>query len=109
MSRRVHKHETEPTEQERLIAEVCDGVRDLLIRKDHDYGASFSNQFEKRGVLSSLIRMEDKINRLDTLIEGRESRVSDESIEDTVADLAGYALLTLVEMQKGRDDNEPRI
>lgn len=84
------------------ITATCDEVRDLLIRKNHDYGDSFSKQFDKYGLMSALIRMDDKMARLDTLINADETMV-DESIEDTLADLAGYALLALVEMRKGRE------
>ena len=85
--------------QSQRIESICNEVRDLLIRKNHDYGDSFSKQFEKYGVMSGMIRMDDKMRRLETLIGGEEAQVA-ESLEDTVADLAGYALLTLVELRK---------
>jgi hypothetical protein len=89
---------SEITQAQRIEA-ICNEVRDLLIRKNHDYGDSFSKQFAKYGVLSGMIRMDDKMRRLETLIGGEEAQVA-ESIEDSVADLAGYALLTLVELRK---------
>lgn len=95
----VEKVAMSGTQAERIEA-VCDEVRDLLIRKNHDYGDSFSKQFAKYGVLSGLIRMDDKMARLDTLVNGKQAQVA-ESLEDSVADLAGYALLTLVELRKG--------
>jgi hypothetical protein len=85
--------------QAQRIEAICNEVRDLLIRKNHDYGDSFSKQFAKYGVLSGMIRMDDKMRRLETLIGGEEAQVA-ESVEDSVADLAGYALLTLVELRK---------
>jgi len=81
-----------------LISEVCDEVKDLLIRKNHDYGDSFSKQYEKYGLLSGVIRMDDKMARIENLLKS-DSKV-DESIEDSLKDLAGYAILTLVEMRK---------
>lgn len=78
------------------IREVCDKVRDLLIRKNHDYGDSFAQQYAKYGLQSALIRMDDKMRRLETLADGEQAQVA-ESIEDTLMDLAGYALLALVE------------
>jgi hypothetical protein len=95
----VGEESDEPNTQAQRIEAVCNEVRDLLIRKNHDYGDSFSKQFAKYGVLSGMIRMDDKMRRLETLIDGEEAQVA-ESIEDTVADLAGYALLTLVELRK---------
>jgi hypothetical protein len=90
-----------PVTQADHIESICNEVRDLLIRKNHDYGDSFSKQFAKYGVLSGMIRMDDKMRRLETLIGGEEAQVA-ESIEDSVADLAGYALLTLVELRKAQ-------
>ena len=84
--------------QTELIEEVCNEVKDLLIRKNHDYGDSFSKQYEKYGLLSGIIRMDDKMSRIENLMK-RDAKV-DESIEDSIRDLAGYAILTLVEMRK---------
>jgi hypothetical protein len=85
--------------QAQRIESVANEVRDLLLRKNADYGDSFSKQYEKYGVLSGLIRMDDKMSRLNTLVGGQQDSVG-ESIEDTLADLAGYAVLTLVEFRK---------
>jgi hypothetical protein len=47
--------------------------------------------------------MDDKMSRLATLTKGHTDSVG-ESIEDTLADLAGYAILTLVELRKGKTE-----
>ena len=83
------------------IRQACDEVRDLLIRKNHDYGDSFAQQYAKYGLQSALIRMDDKMRRLETLTDGKQAQV-EESIEDTLADLAGYALLALVEARAAK-------
>ena len=55
------------------------------------------------------MRLEDKLNRLKTLRK-REAQVSNESIEDTLMDLANYAIMTLVEMAQGTSEEnaEPK-
>ncbi|MEK4006433.1 DUF1599 domain-containing protein [Paenibacillus sp. FSL H3-0333] len=88
--------------QEQRIEEVCNGVETLLKKKNHDYGNSFSLQFEKYGVLSAMIRMDDKMRRLENLVKGSKAQV-DESIEDTLQDLVGYGVLALVELQKNKE------
>lgn len=88
--------------QDKRIETVASEVRDLLKRKNADYGDSFAQQFAKYGVLSGLIRMDDKMRRLETLTGGQEDSVG-ESIEDTLTDLAGYAILTLVELRKNKE------
>jgi hypothetical protein len=85
--------------QEQRIETVADEVRDTLIRKNRDYGDSFAKQYAKYGVMSGLIRMDDKMRRLENLVGGAEANV-DESIEDTLMDLAGYAMLCVVELRK---------
>ncbi|MBT2759916.1 nucleotide modification associated domain-containing protein [Paenibacillus sp. ISL-20] len=91
--------------QEQLIEQVCDSVERLLKKKNHDYGNSFSLQFEKYGIMSALIRMDDKMRRLENLIKGNEAQVVDESIEDTLQDLVGYGTLALVELQKLKEES----
>ena len=74
-------------------------LTELLVRKNHDYGDSFAKQYEKYGLISALIRMDDKMRRLETLLDGKDAQV-DESIKDTLLDLAGYALLASIEASK---------
>lgn len=68
-------------------------------KKNHDYGDSFGQSFRDYGLLAGLIRMEDKFNRLKTLARGAGQEVVDESITDTLRDLANYAIMTLLEME----------
>ncbi len=92
------KKEIKNEQQTDSIASICDELRDLLIRKDRDYGSSFSKQYDEFGIISSLMRISDKVNRLKTLVKtGAENAQVDESIDDTLLDLSGYAIMTLVE------------
>ena len=50
--------------------------------------------------MSALIRMDDKMRRLETLQQAESKAQVDESIGDTLLDLAGYALLSYVEQSK---------
>lgn len=88
--------------QPNLIRLAATELADLLVRKNHDYGDSFSQQYGKYGLMSALIRMDDKMRRLETLQGGQQAEVA-ESIGDTLLDLAGYALLAYVECTKGDD------
>lgn len=79
-------------------ANICEELNSIYYRKNQDYGDSFSRQFEKYGLLSSLIRLDDKMSRLDNLLT-HHAKV-EESIEDTLLDLANYAIMTVMEMRK---------
>lgn len=65
--------------------------------KNKDYGNSFNKTLNEFGLLASVIRMSDKMERIKTLIN-TEAAVKDEKIEDTLLDLANYAVLTLTWM-----------
>ena len=78
--------------------EVVERLTALYRAKNHDYGDSFGRGFRKYGLIMPVIRLEDKLNRLTSLVTGKEQRVHDESIRDTLMDLANYAVMTLVEM-----------
>ena len=46
-----------------------------------------------------LIRLSDKLERLKALKSGKVQMVVDESVKDTLIDLANYAILELLEME----------
>lgn len=77
-------------------------LRETLIKKNHDYGDSFSKQYKKYGLTSYLIRDEDKTSRLEAL-QTKGALVS-ESTRDTVLDKAGYAVIALIEMGVESED-----
>lgn len=80
-------------------------------KKNHDYGDSFGKSLDKFGLIASVVRMGDKMNRIESLINKSIQNpaypsvsvkdvnlVKDESIKDTLLDLANYAVMTLVWM-----------
>ena len=80
--------------------QICKTLNELYERKNADYGDAFAKSFAEYGLVMPCMRLEDKLNRLKTLRK-QEAKVSNESIEDTLMDLANYAIMTLVEMSKG--------
>lgn len=67
--------------------------------KNHDYGNSFDQSLDKFGIIAAIVRMGDKMNRLESLAVKR-AEVKDESIKDTLLDLANYAIMTVMWMSK---------
>ncbi len=80
--------------QFRLLA---NSISDLYEEKNKAYGDSFGKSVKKYGLVSALTRMSDKWNRLENLILNNE-RENDESLEDTLKDLASYCLMTVMEL-----------
>ena len=89
------KREEKPSTREEVFREITGKMADVYAAKNHDYGNSFLFTRE-RYPNAILIRLFDKLNRLDTLIGGESAKV-DESIDDTLVDLANYAVMELVE------------
>ena len=75
----------------------------LYERKNHDYGNSFSDTFEKLGAVSAVTRMYDKMNRIVSLVSTKEQKVNDESLRDTLIDIANYAVMTIMELDKRKE------
>ncbi len=84
---------------------LCDELNALYARKNHDYGDSFHISFIDEGLAMSRIRLGDKFNRFKALSRGAEQMVSDEPIRDTLIDLANYAIMTVLEMERAEDEN----
>lgn len=80
--------------------QICETLNKIYEAKNRDYGNSFSKSFEEYGLTMSCIRLDDKLNRLKTLASGEKAMVKDESIKDTLLDLANYAILTVMELEK---------
>lgn len=72
---------------------------ELYKDKNKDYGNSFSILYSKYGILSVIIRLWDKILRLENIYKS-DAQVKNETIEDTLRDIANYAIMTLAEIRK---------
>ncbi|MBU5487005.1 DUF1599 domain-containing protein [Clostridium sp. MSJ-8] len=79
---------------------ICEKLNALYEAKNADYGDSFGKSYKEYGLTVSCIRLEDKLNRLKNLNLSKYAKVKDESIEDTLTDLANYAIMTLIELEE---------
>jgi hypothetical protein len=90
-----------------LVTEEVVALRDeqnkalaLMGKKNHDYGNAFNKGCDALGGEYAFCRMWDKLSRLQTLIAGVVNRelsieVQDETIDDTIIDLANYCMMYL--------------
>ena len=86
--------------------EICKEINELYAKKNHDYGDSFHQTFVEEGMAMARIRLGDKFNRFKTLSRNGEQQVNDESIRDTLIDLANYAIMTVLEMEVAEHNAE---
>ena len=84
--------------REQLFKEITDEMFELWKRKNTDYGSSVTDTYKDFGIVSFLVRMQDKMNRLKTITK-KEALVKDEKIQDTLIDLANYSILALIELK----------
>jgi hypothetical protein len=84
------------------MQELATQIADTYRRKNADYGDSFGISVRKYGIIAALTRMSDKWNRLENLIlnMNQERNVADESVLDTLLDMATYALMTYMEIER---------
>jgi hypothetical protein len=97
--------------------EMSRAGRALIQRKNADYGDHdtahpdpFAN-FRRHGALGILVRMDDKMARLNTYIKRGSLAVEDESFIDTAIDLMNYSSILvgfLLDEQKRREESEQR-
>lgn len=77
---------------------ICKELSDTYAKKNADYGDSVVKTFDDFGLTAFAVRIADKFNRFTNLVKGRKAEVKDESIRDTLVDMANYCLLAVVEM-----------
>lgn len=84
-----------------LHAAVCCLLNETYAKKNHDYGDSFAVSMQEEGMAAIRVRLTDKLLRFKRLtkLPPEDQKVRDESIQDTLLDLANYAVMTIVEMQ----------
>ena len=93
-------------ERIRSHKEICKELTDLYEEKNIKYGNSFETTFEEYGPTSILIRLDDKINRAKTLLNNDTMDPGDESIRDTLMDLANYSIMSIMELGKSSEGTE---
>ena len=82
----------------RIQVELCDTFKS----KNADYGNSFSQlyqEFGDNGIITAAVQISHKYHRFMNLAKGTPTKVN-ESLRDTLLDLANYCILTVMELDK---------
>lgn len=85
--------------------DITDSLTEIYQAKNQDYGNSFEKTLDRFGLVASIIRLSDKMNRIESLSQTK-AKVESESIEDTLLDLANYAIMTVIWLRKSRVNEE---
>lgn len=98
--------ELEYAKKERLEmhSQITEEMHYTYDAKNCDYGNSYAKVREDHGIDQFLIYAKTKINRIESLAKKGDAKV-DESIEDSLKDLANYCIMEMIE---GILDKKPR-
>lgn len=91
----------QPTGDADAFRDITNGMYDTFKAKNHDYGNSFSELFAECGMTYAYGHMAEKLKRVKSLMSD-EAKVDGESMKDSLLDLANYAILTIMELDKTR-------
>lgn len=116
-TKKINQMENNKTQQTNddlaLFDAIVRQMRDTYAAKNSDYGSSFDKGIKRYGLVSLATRLFDKLNRLETLASGQTPQVKGEKIEDTLLDIANYAILGIMYMCKaygaGSDAGQPDL
>lgn len=93
---------------------LCEEARNLMVKKNADYAeaeAPFKNfeLSERLGLCSTeagmAIRLSDKIQRLCGFLAGKDLKVKDESVRDTILDAVNYLVLISARLEERRSED----
>lgn len=81
------------------LEEIMNKNLELYKKKNADYGNSFAEVYKELGFESGLVQILHKVNRIKGIYSKGKAEVENESLKDSLVDLANYALMTVVEME----------
>lgn len=81
------------------LKELTNQILKIYMDKNSDYGDSFSKSYKEFGIIAPVVRMNDKMERVKQLSKSDDRKVKDESLKDSLIDLANYALMTVIEIE----------
>ena len=88
------------TDVERF-AEITSSMCELYAKKNANYGNSFEKLFNELGPIAGIVPLHNKLDRITNLVKGGKNNF--ESLEDSLIDLANYAIMNLIELQKSSE------
>lgn len=77
---------------------ICKFIHELYVKKNWDYGDSMHPLYKEYGLTAFLVLFSTKIQRIKSLIEHDGSHTY-ESLEDSLLDLANYAMIAVTELR----------
>lgn len=89
----------QPTDVSAVFRAITNKMCNTFEAKNTDYGNSFHKLFEECGMTYAYGHLAEKLERINSLRKN-EAKVKGESMKDSLFDLANYAILTIMELEK---------
>ena len=90
---------------EEMYRSLLDKLFETYKAKNSDYGNAFAEMFDELGIDYAYGKLREKINRIKVL-RNKANMVENEGLEDALLDMAGYSILTLVELKKRKGNGK---
>ena len=97
--------ERETEECVAFMQEKMEKCIDIFRKKNPPYGNSFFRSLRRYGIKVGVARLFDKFSRIESLLHGTLNTVPDETVEDTLVDLANYSLMMAYAIHKSKEDD----
>ena len=93
----------------KMFKNIVNEMANLYEKKNSNYGDSFGQLYDALGPISGLVPLHNKLDRATSLIKGDKNNF--ESLEDTLKDLACYAVMNLIELKSRQtpDESKPEL
>lgn len=88
-----------------MFRQIQDNCYNIFEAKQKDYGGAF----EDTGVVGVLIRLLDKIRRGISVSNNSINVVKDETLKDTLLDLANYAVMGVLLMEDEEREKQDKV
>ena len=99
MSSKLTPNIVDDTGNAKAFRDITNKMYDTFKQKNTDYGNSFHKIFKECGITYAYGHMAEKLERINSLRKN-EAKVKGESMKDSLYDLANYAILTIMELEK---------
>lgn len=83
---------------------ITQKMSNLYKEKNKNYGDAFDKSLDEDGLLVSKIRIGDKYLRFVNLVKTGSNGTSDESLKDTLIDLANYAVMSIMWIERREEE-----
>lgn len=88
---------------QQAFKDLTQEMLELFISKNDDYGNAFFTNLNELGIIAGVSRINEKTLRILSLTK-QEAKVKDESMIDSLKDLANYAIMLRIWLEGGGRD-----